>query len=684
MVLYRLIFSCSKELARKLIQRDEKDDFCIGCGAFQLNEKYETIYNMEKEAQAIISDVSDERITVALAYDVLKISLQACMASLAEEMPGAKLVQMAEITVDEFKREVLRADKHKWLDEDIEFILLDLGLDITCEQSCTADGDPIYKISEIVYSAEDLTQKKSQEQLSDIMASDSFREEIERIYSKENEKKFYGHPVHYLITAGDKAAAEDMIAVLVPALLKNKRLPGGRVCSVYDLTVHANNSHKFKSIFSAVKGETVVIYLSIQNDEPLANPYQELLQMISRKLGECGNDTLFIFVDISGQRNIADDAVATLLQNADMIRLDEGYGDVQKARAYLKKLADKTQYTDYTEEDLNAFLSKDKIEYTVSDIYNAYNQWFGLGLKTHVYKAYKEQNIAQFQVKKRDNRPYDALQKMVGLKEVKKVTDEIIAAARMRRVRKSLGFEDENAAMHMLFSGNPGSAKTTVARLLAQILKDEEILKNGQLIECGRQDLVGKYVGWTAKIVERKFRAARGGILFIDEAYSLLEDRNSYGAEAINTIVQMMENYREDVLVIFAGYPEKMQQFLEKNEGLRSRIAFHLNFPDYNADELLEILRLMAEKKCYQLADAEAECKCHRLFEGACREENFGNGRYARNLLEHAIMRQAQRMYMDMDGNREISKEEAMILTADDFEKIEMRKTHKKIGFATA
>ena len=125
----------------------------------------------------------------------------------------------------------------------------------------------------------------------------------------------------------------------------------------------------------------------------------------------------------------------------------------------------------------------------------------------------------------------------------------------------------------MIFTGNPGSAKTTVARLLSQILKKEGILDSGRFVEVGRADLIARYVGWTAKTVCEKFREAAGGVLFIDEAYSLVDDSNTFGDEAINTIVQEMENHRDDVIVIFAGYPEKMKVFLEKNEGLRSRIS---------------------------------------------------------------------------------------------------------------
>ena len=170
-----------------------------------------------------------------------------------------------------------------------------------------------------------------------------------------------------------------------------------------------------------------------------------------------------------------------------------------------------------------------------------------------------------------------------------------------KQLRQELNMKGNQIPLHMVFTGNPGTAKTTVARLLAGIMKEEKISTTGAFVECGRSDLVGKYVGWTAKIVKEKFKEASGGILFIDEAYSLLDDSNSFGAEAINTIVQEMENHRDDVLVIFAGYPDMMNDFIDSNAGLRSRIAFHVDFPDYDVDELNEILCVMAKDRGYRL-----------------------------------------------------------------------------------
>ena len=170
-------------------------------------------------------------------------------------------------------------------------------------------------------------------------------------------------------------------------------------------------------------------------------------------------------------------------------------------------------------------------------------------------------------------------------------------------------------------------------------------------------------------------------MLFIDEAYSLVDGSNTYGAEAINTITQLMENYRDKVIVIFAGYPDKMKTFLDQNEGLRSRIAFHLNFPDYNASELTEILKLMVEDRQYKVDDEALEF-CRGIFETASQAENFGNGRYVRNVLERAIMRQAERVVAEC-AKSELTEDDVTKLRKEDFCMIPTgQKATVKLGFA--
>lgn len=242
------------------------------------------------------------------------------------------------------------------------------------------------------------------------------------------------------------------------------------------------------------------------------------------------------------------------------------------------------------------------------------------------------------------------LDEMVGLQSVKDIMRKIVANAKLRKICSDKGIAKENPSLHMMFTGNPGTAKTTVARLLARIMKDEKILPTGNFVEVGRADLVAKYVGHTAPLVKQKFKEAQGGVLFIDEAYSLCDDReNSFGDEAINTIVREMENHRGDVIVIFAGYADKMNAFIERNPGMRSRIKYKVNFEDYTAEELCEITKLMLEKKQMTITDPAME-KLKNIYENARTEKSFGNGRFVREMLEEAKMNLAERL-SDLDGD---------------------------------
>ena len=681
MILYKFTADCSKMKIDTPEKNKDNSGMLISRGGvvYEINRNFYTAYSVDRKFRIVLSDIVGNAMTIVIALQA-GVELSKCDACIKINLPDISILKREEITSEQFDRELTKAYRYEWIERSAEAVFRELGIKIEPENYGLFNGVP-YKTKEYVYTADNATKRKSIERLSEILASDGFYDEIDRIYSKQNEKRFAGHPVHYLITAGDKAAADDMISVLIPALLKNKRLLSGRVCDVHNITPKAYRDDFFSNIFSALTGCTVVINLSGEKDDgTFATGYHELAELLGKKLGEFGNSTLFIFVDISGKRTISDDTIAAILQNADMIQLNEGYGDSKRAASYLKRLAEKTGYKEYRIEDITRYLLKDKDLYSVSDIFSAYNKWYGNGLKHHVYKAYKEKDIIRIEPKKKTDKPYEVLQKMIGLSDVKRITDEILSVAKLQKMRKEMGLADTKASMHMLFSGNPGTAKTTVARLLAQILKEEDVLTNGHIVECGRQDLVGKYVGWTAKIVEEKFNAARGGILFIDEAYSLVEDGNTYGAEAINTIVQQMENYREETIVIFAGYPDKMRGFLDRNEGLASRIAFHLDFPDYTAEELIGIMDLMLEKQGYSI-DESTRDKCYSICSAACTEKNYGNGRFVRNMVERAIMRQANRLLHDNIGGN-ISREAVCILTAEDFEQIGVRKERTKvIGF---
>jgi SpoVK/Ycf46/Vps4 family AAA+-type ATPase len=246
-----------------------------------------------------------------------------------------------------------------------------------------------------------------------------------------------------------------------------------------------------------------------------------------------------------------------------------------------------------------------------------------------------------------DRKPGTALKEldaMVGLSSVKKVIHKAISKYKYGKLCMEKGLSNNKVSLHMVFTGNPGTAKTTVARLFAEILKDEHILPSGNFVEAGRADLIGPVVGSTAIIVKKKFKEAKGGVIFIDEAYSLCDDRrNSFGDEAINTIVQEMENHRDDVIVIFAGYPEPMKDFLDRNPGMRSRIAFNVAFEDYSVDELCEITKLMLSSKKMHITDA-AMNKLKGIYETVHEREDYGNGRFVRQRLEEAELNLADRL----------------------------------------
>lgn len=246
----------------------------------------------------------------------------------------------------------------------------------------------------------------------------------------------------------------------------------------------------------------------------------------------------------------------------------------------------------------------------------------------------------------------DMLRELIGLQDVKEQVRKITAFARMKKDMETLGKASVPVALNMEFVGNPGTAKTTVARILAGIFKEIGILSSSQIVETGRAGLVGGYIGQTAINVKEAFERARGKLLFIDEAYSLFvpDSPRDFGHEAINTIVQEMENNRNDTIVVFAGYPDKMEDFFSMNPGLRSRVPFRISFNDYSVDEMVQIVRLEAKKRGFSLCP-QALKKAGALCGEAGQRPEAGNGRFCRNLVESAILSYALRVYgEEMEG----------------------------------
>ena len=236
------------------------------------------------------------------------------------------------------------------------------------------------------------------------------------------------------------------------------------------------------------------------------------------------------------------------------------------------------------------------------------------------------------------------LSELIGLEEVKVVLNQQLAYNQVSALRQAHGFSNEILNRHLVFSGNPGTGKTIVARLYTKILYNNKIIQENKLVEVGRADLIGEYVGQTAPKVKRAFDEAKGGVLFIDEAYSLIpSSERDFGHEAISAIIQEMENRRDEVLVIFAGYEELMAKFIETNPGLSSRISREIKFLDYTIDQLIAILELMINKRYYRLTD---DCKTvlAQHFSEVVNCRNFGNARYVRKLVDEIVFSQAQRV----------------------------------------
>ncbi len=259
--------------------------------------------------------------------------------------------------------------------------------------------------------------------------------------------------------------------------------------------------------------------------------------------------------------------------------------------------------------------------------------------------------------------PMEELNELVGLDKLKKDVEELINLMKLQKMREERGMKSVDISKHLVFSGNPGTGKTTVARILAKLYKQAGILSKGQLVEVDRSGLVAGYVGQTAIKTAEKIQEAMGGILFIDEAYALVKEGQDYGQEAIDTILKAMEDNREDFVVIVAGYPDLMETFINSNPGLRSRFNKYFFFEDYSAEELKKIFDIYLKKNDYTLSD-EARVIVEKHLEDMVKnkDSNFANAREVRNYFEKIVNRQASRAVNITDA----TNEELGLITPDD------------------
>jgi probable Rubsico expression protein CbbX len=253
---------------------------------------------------------------------------------------------------------------------------------------------------------------------------------------------------------------------------------------------------------------------------------------------------------------------------------------------------------------------------------------------------------------------------LIAMQPVKHRIREIAALLVIDRLREEMGLDSQRPTLHMSFTGNPGTGKTTVALRMASILHRLGYIQKGHLVSVTRDDLVGQYVGHTAPKTKDVVKRALGGVLFIDEAYYLHRQDNErdYGQEAVEVLLQVMESERQDLVVVMAGYSDRMEEFFQANPGMGSRVAHHIRFPDYDVDELLEIARLMVDRQGYQMSEA-ADRALRDYIEVRVKRPRFAHGRSIRNAIERARLRQATRLF---ESNRKLTRHDLVTIEPDD------------------
>lgn len=574
-----------------------------------------------------------------------------------KEHISASEVKISETTFHDFSRKIRRAERFDYFDYEWYELLEEYGID---SLSSYGPGGPSY--SEYILK---VREKNAIYLLAkNYFLKESLMSELDRIYCGKRIQQQVGHPVHYLIETDDEGNRLGVSKLLIQSLYNVGRLNNKRYTEIDSNNISSRDIPVLNALYDCNAYGAVIVNLNMYTEDcgGYASRDHELLSVIGGIIKKHCRDVLTI-VCFPKECTKLKKMLYEYVGNVAFVELKEELVADEKAIEFLKKIAKECKVR--TDKKLIASVEKGK-SYTSSELDSIFDEWYSTKLKTTIYSQYKDIEGAKSKVKveKKKGNAYDELNSMIGLDSAKTIINQALDSCKAQVMFREKGISRDDMCNHMIFTGNPGTAKTTVARLFAKILRENEVLSMGHIVEVGRGDLVGKYVGWTAPTIKKKFKEARGGILFIDEAYSLVDDRDGmYGDEAINTIVQEMENNRDEVIVIFAGYPDKMEKFLNKNPGLRSRIAHHVHFEDYNVEELCQIAEHIATNSGLILDDG-AKKKIATIMEDACKISDFGNGRYARNVIEKARLAQSSRLVkMNYD---DVTIDDVKTICADD------------------
>lgn len=448
---------------------------------------------------------------------------------------------------------------------------------------------------------------------------------------------FIGHCYHYVIIGKNRSEMTEVTRALTRHLYDTKRLLYPIInrmsfeeshFRIRDIDIYSIVEHAYGSVLLIDLSDTDFEQINQRNIFVLRTELLEAFMELSPKV-------LLIFWTNDENNSLFKDFIS-MFYDLRFLKIEPCLLNHENALILLKKMVYENQlnFTDFID-----LLSPSDPLLSVRDIDRKFKERFWWVLENQYYPLPNIDNIFNSQkVKIVSGQAMKELEGLIGLKEVKLQIDKLLNVSLWLKRFKDLNIPIEQFSKHMVFTGNPGTAKTTVARLVGQLFKEHGLLSKGHFNEVTRNDLIGEYVGQTAVKVHQLIQQSIGGVLFIDEAYSLYEDTKiSYVPEALGVIMAEMENYRDDLIIIFAGYPKEMDLFLDMNPGFRSRIGFYLEFEDYDKRQLNEMFQKIVVDKGFMLSEESVDM-LDQFIGHYQKKPNFGQGRTIRNLVEKVII----------------------------------------------